>query len=244
MKHSAYSNVFISEGSLGGVKKSVLVRSIWVGGGILILSGGPPFWRGCCRTGSFRSCRDVVLMFAIGAGSILVGWLFWPLETGRGWTFWLWWVGGRLAGAPTVSLQLCVCLLELVATRTARECNVATVSFLCFPSMLPTPSAVISSSSPASIHLTGAVRNIFSAPGPAVILRQSRTCWSKTGNFPHSKSSPPPYFFGMSAMSIKDDNVGRTWWWERMNIFEVVMGSNHFLIQPQTVGKKDGAPII
>lgn len=29
-----------------------------------------------------------------------------------------------------------------------------------------------------------------------------------------------------------------------MKIFEVVMGSNHFLIQPQTVGKKAGAPII
>lgn len=31
---------------------------------------------------------------------------------------------------------------------------------------------------------------------------------------------------------------------ERINILEVVMGSNHFLIQPQTVGKKAGAPII
>ena len=29
-----------------------------------------------------------------------------------------------------------------------------------------------------------------------------------------------------------------------MKILDVVMGSNHFLIQPQTVGKKDGAPII
>jgi len=29
-----------------------------------------------------------------------------------------------------------------------------------------------------------------------------------------------------------------------MNIFEVVMGSNHFLIHPQTVGKKEGAPMI
>ncbi len=29
-----------------------------------------------------------------------------------------------------------------------------------------------------------------------------------------------------------------------MKILEVVMGSNHFLIQPQTVGKKDGAPMI
>ena len=29
-----------------------------------------------------------------------------------------------------------------------------------------------------------------------------------------------------------------------MKIFEVVIGSNHFLIQAQTVGKKAGAPII
>lgn len=29
-----------------------------------------------------------------------------------------------------------------------------------------------------------------------------------------------------------------------MKIFEVVMGSNHLLIQPQTVGKKEGAPMI
>jgi hypothetical protein len=31
---------------------------------------------------------------------------------------------------------------------------------------------------------------------------------------------------------------------ERMNILETVMGSNHRLIQPQTVGKKAGAPMI
>ena len=29
-----------------------------------------------------------------------------------------------------------------------------------------------------------------------------------------------------------------------MNILEVVIGSNHFLIQPQTVGKNEGAPMI
>lgn len=29
-----------------------------------------------------------------------------------------------------------------------------------------------------------------------------------------------------------------------MNILEVVIGSNHFLIHPQTVGKKEGAPMI
>ena len=61
---------------------------------------------------------------------------------------------------------------------------------------------------------------------------------------PHSKSRPPPYFWGILAMSMKAERVGRTSAAERMNILEVVMGSNHFLIQPQTVGKKDGAPII
>lgn len=45
-------------------------------------------------------------------------------------------------------------------------------------------------------------------------------------------------------MSMKEVSVGKTSWVERMKILEVVMGSNHFLIQPQTVGKKDGAPMI
>jgi len=33
-------------------------------------------------------------------------------------------------------------------------------------------------------------------------------------------------------------------WFPRMKILEVVIGSNHFLIQPHTVGKNAGAPII
>ena len=137
-----------------------------------------------------------------------------PLEAGRlDRAVWVNCVGGRLAGAPAVSIPwLCVCRLELVATRTARECSVATVSILCFPSMLPTPSAVISSSSPASIHLTGAVRNNLSVPGPADMLRQSLTCWSRSGNFPHSKSNPPPYFMGILSISMKEDSVGKTSW--------------------------------
>jgi hypothetical protein len=43
---------------------------------------------------------------------------------------------------------------------------------------------------------------------------------------------------------MNDSRVGRRSWWERMKIFEVVIGSNHRFIQPQTVGKKAGAPII
>ena len=67
---------------------------------------------------------------------------------------------------------------------------------------------------------------------------------SSCGIFPHSKSSCPPYFLGMFSISMKDDSVGRTSFGDRMKILEVVMGSNHFLIQPQTVGKKEGAPMI
>ena len=67
---------------------------------------------------------------------------------------------------------------------------------------------------------------------------------SSTGSFPHSKSSLPPYFLGILSISMKEVSVGRTSWLDRMKILEVVMGSNHFLIQPQTVGKKDGAPMI
>lgn len=67
---------------------------------------------------------------------------------------------------------------------------------------------------------------------------------SRFGNFPNWKSSVPPYFFGMSSMSMKEERVGKTSCWERINILEVVMGSNHFLIQPQTTGKKEGAPMI
>ena len=123
----------------------------------------------------------------------------------------LWWVVGRPAGAPAVSVpRLWVFLLELVATRTARECSVAIVSFLCFPSILPTLTALISSSSPASTHRTGAVRKSFSTSAPGLMLRQSRTCWSRMGIFPHSKSSFPPYFLGIFSISMNEDRVGRT----------------------------------
>ena len=70
------------------------------------------------------------------------------------------------------------------------------------------------------------------------------TAGSRTGVMPHSKSRPPPNFLGIFSMSMKAVRVGRTSWAERMNILEVVIGSNHFLTQPQTVGKKDGAPMI
>lgn len=40
------------------------------------------------------------------------------------------------------------------------------------------------------------------------------------------------------------ESVGYTFAGERMKIFETVIGSNQRLIQPQTVGKKPGAPTI
>ena len=43
---------------------------------------------------------------------------------------------------------------------------------------------------------------------------------------------------------MKAERVGLTCSWERMKILEVVIGSNHLLIQPHTVGKKEGAPMI
>ena len=43
---------------------------------------------------------------------------------------------------------------------------------------------------------------------------------------------------------MKRSSVGLTCECERMKIFDVVIGSNQRLIQLQTVGKKDGAPMI
>lgn len=43
---------------------------------------------------------------------------------------------------------------------------------------------------------------------------------------------------------MKEDRVGFTSLEVRMKIFEVVPGSNQRLIQLQTVGKNDGAPMI
>ena len=64
------------------------------------------------------------------------------------------------------------------------------------------------------------------------------------GIIPHSKSRSPPYFLGILETSMNAERVGFTCSWERMKIFDVVIGSNHFLTQPHTVGKKDGAPMI
>jgi len=61
---------------------------------------------------------------------------------------------------------------------------------------------------------------------------------------PNSQSRLPPYFFGIFAGSIKVESVRYVFSSVRMKIFDVVIGSNHLLIQPQTVGKNEGAPMI
>lgn len=64
------------------------------------------------------------------------------------------------------------------------------------------------------------------------------------GMSPHCQSSSPPYCLGMLVGSMKEVRVGFTSAADRMKILEVVTGSNQRLIQPQTVGKKLGAPMI
>lgn len=48
----------------------------------------------------------------------------------------------------------------------------------------------------------------------------------------------------MFSRSMNCLSVGRTSDEERMKILETVLGSNQRLIQPQTVEKKTGAPMI
>lgn len=67
---------------------------------------------------------------------------------------------------------------------------------------------------------------------------------SSCGMSPNPNCSWPPYFLGMLTGSMKDSSVFFMSCELRMNILEVVIGSNHFLIQPHTVGKNAGAPII
>ena len=67
---------------------------------------------------------------------------------------------------------------------------------------------------------------------------------SGRGSSPQEKGRVPPYFMGMLVGSMNDSRVDFMSCVERMKILEVVIGSNHFLIQDQTVGKKEGAPMI
>lgn len=135
---------------------------------------------------------------------------------------------------------------ESVATLGARVCSTAIRSLRCFPSKVPTLSAVISSSLPlsASTHRMGdAMKKVSASPADSM-LKCCLISGSKFGIFPYSKSRFPPYLFGISSTLMKVERVGKTSCWARMNILEVVMGSNHFLIQPQTTGKNEGAPTI
>ena len=90
----------------------------------------------------------------------------------------------------------------------------------------------------------GDANNKVSASTVGSIVKCCLIFGSKFGSFPNSKSSLPPYFLGISSISIKEERVDRTSCWGRMNILEVVIGSNHFFTQPQTTGKNEGAPMI
>lgn len=67
---------------------------------------------------------------------------------------------------------------------------------------------------------------------------------SNTGSIPYVKSNLPPYFFGIFSGSMYSSRLEVRVEEESMKILDTVIGSNHFLIQPHTVGKKDGAPMI
>lgn len=60
---------------------------------------------------------------------------------------------------------------------------------------------------------------------------------------PKFQSRFPPNRFGMSSISIYLNRVGRTSAAGSIEIFDVVAASNHFVMKPQTMGKKDGAPM-
>ena len=73
--------------------------------------------------------------------------------------------------------------------------------------------------------------------------KESAMAGSSMGMSPKLKSSFPPYFLGIFSSSMYCRSVGFTSLAERMKILETVIGSNHRLTQPQTVGKNEGAPI-
>jgi hypothetical protein len=115
-----------------------------------------------------------------------------------------------------------------------------------FPSTLPTATASIEPSG-SSRHLFGPRGMLVGAVPSEPGTFQSRAfciAGSRLGRSPHAKLRVPPYFFGMFSTSIYLESVGRVSASERMKILETVMGSNHRLIQLQTVGKNPGAPII
>lgn len=120
------------------------------------------------------------------------------------------------------------------------ESTVATTSCLTVPLSLPT---AIASSLPllARDHLIGPIGNDSRG------FSQDITFWisgSREGNDPHSHFKDPPYWLGMFSGSIYFSKVAFASWAERIKILETVIGSNHRLIQDQTVGKNDGAPMI
>lgn len=198
----AYDIVFSSDGSLAGVMYSVFCLSNSVGGGgIAIFSGSAPL-----ATAPFIGC--VGLASCTTSGCRLVGRLDVPAMEVAGFE-----VGACDTGRVDcwVAARESAMRSECVATRVASECKVATCSLRSLPSILPTPIALISPSSPASNQRTGAVRKYLSVSGPGAIVRQSRRAGSRLGMSPHSNFSFPPYFWGMSSMSMNWERVGSTW---------------------------------
>lgn len=115
--------------------------------------------------------------------------------------------------------------------------RVAKTSLLCLPASSPTARTTFFSS--LETHLIGPCTHSASM-SPINCLVSS----SNSGCMPNSHSWLPPNRFGRSSTSMNFVKVDATSAVDRMKILDVVAGSNHFVMNPQMVGKKAGAPMI
>lgn len=116
--------------------------------------------------------------------------------------------------------------------------NLLRTSLLFLPLSLPIASTVHSPAWTSCVISMGPGTHPFGIPSN---LFDSS---SSTGSWPNSHWSFPPYATGKSSslinvLSILAESVA-----DKTCILDVVIGSNHFLIHPHTVGKYDGAPTI
>ena len=115
--------------------------------------------------------------------------------------------------------------------------RVAKTSLLCLPSS--TPTARITSFSSLETHLIGpCTHSVSMSPNNCLVSS------SNSGCIPNSHSWLPPNRFGRSSSSMYFVKVDVTSEADRIKILDVVAGSNHFVMNPQMVGKKAGAPMI
>jgi hypothetical protein len=115
--------------------------------------------------------------------------------------------------------------------------RVAKTSLLCLPSS--TPTARITSFSSLETHLIGpCTQSVSMSPNNCLVSS------SNSGCMPNSHSWLPPNRFGRSSSSMYFVKVDVTSEADRIKILDVVAGSNHFVMNPQMVGKKAGAPMI